>query len=461
MSDTLQPQIFDVNKLRQAFKKVHWIYYGQVVEVVGTIVEAILPNSPLGTLVEIENSEQRRLFAEVVGFRKNRVLLLSYDQLTGVSPGCRIHPIKLFTQIPVGEHLLGQVVDPFLEVISDKTLRKPSNPVYYPIDRDSPNPMERRRIDSVLNLGVRAIDGLLTFGFGQRIGIMAGSGVGKSVLMGMISKNSDADVNVIALIGERGREVREFIERDLGADGLKNSVVVAVTSDQSPLMRIRGVKVATTIAEYFSDQGKNVMLIVDSLTRVAMAQREIGNAVGEPPTTKGYTPSVFSLLPKILERAGPQTQGKGSISGIYTVLVDGDDFNDPVADAVRSILDGHINLSRELASKGHFPAIEVTTSSSRVMSDIVDSEHARLALKVKELISTYNENYDLVQIGAYQEGSNPLLDQAIYLMPFINQYLKQGVNEANAFEDTKKKLILALQGKPIHHLEPVHEAESA
>ncbi len=460
MPESSQPKSFDREKLRLAFKKVNWTYYGQVVEVVGTIIEAILPKSPLGTIVEIECGDQRRLYAEVVGFRQSKVLLLPYDQLTGVSPGCRIHPIRLFTQIPVGDHLLGHVVDPFLQPISASRSLKPKSFVYYPIDKDSPNPMDRHRIDAPLNLGIRAIDGLLTFGQGQRIGIMAGSGVGKSVLMGMISKNSDADVNVIALIGERGREVREFIERDLGPKGLKNSVIVAVTSDQSPLMRIRGVKVATTIAEYFSDQGKNVMLIVDSLTRVAMAQREIGNAVGEPPTTKGYTPSVFSLLPKILERAGPQTQGKGSISGIYTVLVDGDDFNDPVADAVRSILDGHINLSRDLAAKGHFPAIEITTSSSRVMSDIIDKEHGKLAMKVKELISTYNDNFDLVQIGAYQEGSNPLLDQAIYLMPFINQFLKQSTEETGSFEDTKAQLFTALQGKPIHHIEPINEAAS-
>ena len=255
----------------------------------------------------------------------------------------------------------------------------------------------------------------------------------KSVLMGMIAENSEADVNVIALIGERGREVREFIERDLGPEGLKNSVVVAVTSDQSPLMRVRGAKVATAIAEYFSDQGKNVMLIMDSLTRVAMAQREIGNAIGEPPTTKGYTPSVFSLLPKILERAGPQLEGRGSISGIYTVLVDGDDFNDPVADCVRSILDGHINLSRDLAAKGHFPAIEVDTSASRVMNDVVHSSHRQIAVRFKELISVHKENFDMIQMGVYTPGSNPTLDEAIALMLSIQSFLKQTREDQSSF----------------------------
>lgn len=436
------PRCFSEKELKQSFKRVNWSCYGRVTEVVGTIVEAILPNCPLGTIVKINATIDRVILAEVVGFKSGKVLLLPYEELQGVAPGCQIYPLKSFSHIEVNDNLLGQVLDAFMQPIGQNVAPKnPSSPTYtFPLDRKSPNPMERQRIASPLGLGVRAIDGLLTFGQGQRIGIMAGSGVGKSVLMGMVAENSDADVNVIALIGERGREVREFIERDLGPEGIKNSVVVAVTSDQSPLMRIRGAKVATSIAEYFSSQGKQVMLIMDSLTRVAMAQREIGNAIGEPPTTKGYTPSVFSLLPKILERAGPQAEGRGSISGIYTVLVDGDDFNDPVADCVRSILDGHINLSRDLAAKGHFPAIEIETSASRVMSDIASKKHLGLAKKIKELISVYNQNFDMVQMGVYTPGTNPILDEAIALMPAIDSYLRQDRDDRSRLSDVTVKM---------------------
>ncbi|SMF69508.1 FliI/YscN family ATPase [Pseudobacteriovorax antillogorgiicola] len=456
MSQPIHTKSFNSRELKSAFRKINWSYQGQVCEIVGTIVEAILPNSQLGTIVEISSQNGRSILAEVVGFRKDRVLLLPYTHLTGIAPGARIQPLKSFTHVPVGQHLLGQVLDAFMNPLTPEEEHPQNRQIsYYDIDKECPNPLERKRIEEPLGLGVRAIDGLLTFGQGQRIGIMAGSGVGKSVLMGMIAKDSDADVNVIALIGERGREVREFIERDLGPEGLKNSVVIAVTSDQSPLMRIRGAKVATSIAEYFSDQGKNVMLMIDSLTRVAMAQREIGNSIGEPPTTKGYTPSVFSLLPKLLERAGPQPAGAGSISGLYTVLVDGDDFNDPIADAVRSILDGHINLSRDLASKGHFPAIDIPTSASRVMTDVVSDHHLKLARKAKELIATYNENFDLVQIGAYQEGSNPKLDEALTLMPFINQYLKQSTQDHSDLPKAIDALARALSGQPIHQLEPI------
>ena len=457
MNQPISIKPFKKGELQQSFKNVRWTYYGQVSDIVGTIIEALLPNSALGSIVEIECGDNKRILAEVVGFRKSKVLLLPYSQISGVAPGCSIHPKKIFSHIPVGDHLLGHVVDAFLQPISEGGFETPENAMQYDIDREPPNPMSRNRIEKILGLGIRAIDGLLTFGQGQRIGIMAGSGVGKSVLIGMISQNSEADVNVIALIGERGREVREFIERDLGPEGLKNSVVVSVTSDQSPLMRIRGAKVATAIAEYFSDQGKNVMLILDSLTRVAMAQREIGNAIGEPPTTKGYTPSVFSLLPKLLERAGPQKKGMGTISGIYTVLVDGDDFNDPIADSVRSILDGHINLSRDLAAKGHFPAIEVETSASRVMNDITSQEHQSLARKVKELLSTYRENFDIVQMGVYQEGSNPLLDQAIQAMPFINQFLKQAKGDISQLKHILDQMNRAINCLPIFNVEPINE----
>ncbi|MBQ49772.1 MAG: hypothetical protein CMP10_20495 [Zetaproteobacteria bacterium] len=421
---------FSRDELRQSFRNVSWGYRGKVCDVVGTIVEAMLPNVNLGSIVELEIPNRKdQVIGEVVGFRKNRVLVLPYNHLSGVSQGCAIKELSSWNQIPAGDFLLGQVIDPFMNSLSKEKLKWDDSCHQVDLDTPPPNPLERQRISHSLSMGVRAIDGTLTFGQGQRIGIMAGSGVGKSVLMGMIAKNAAADINVIALIGERGREVREFIEKDLGEEGLKRSVIVTVTSDQSPLMRIRGAKVATSIAEYFSSQGKNVMLMMDSLTRIALAQREIGNAIGEPPTTKGYTPSVFSLLPKLLERSGPQIEGRGSISGLYTVLVDGDDFNDPIADATRSILDGHINLSRSMAAKGHFPAIDISTSSSRVMRDIVAPHHWDLALKLKGLLGIYQENIDLIQIGAYQSGTNPQLDEAIKLMPHINSFLKQDMNE--------------------------------
>ena len=322
----MSPKItkMDIGSLRSTFQKIPWVQHGRINKVVGTIVEASLPEAQLGTIVNIQIPDREdRIIAEVVGFRNEQAVLLPFTHLQGVYPGCLVSVIQSYTEIPVGDFLLGKVIDPFINSMTDEPIVIPSNAFMDKIDKEAPNPLHRQRIHEPLSLGVRSIDSLLTLGQGQRIGIMAGSGVGKSVLMGMMARNSSADVNVIGLIGERGREVREFIERDLGVEGLKKSVVVPITSDQSQLMRIRGAKVATTIAEYFSSMGKNVLLMIDSLTRVAMAQREVGNAVGEPPTTKGYTPSVFSLLPKILERSGPQEAGKGSISALYTVLVDG------------------------------------------------------------------------------------------------------------------------------------------
>lgn len=446
MTDILTKK-FDPSKMKKAFSNIRWTHYGRVCEIVGTMVEASLPNAKIGMIVEItdaDKSDKHTIIGEIVGFRKDRVLILPYGHLTGIAPGWAVHALKTHTHVPVGHHLLGHIFDPFLKPLGEAGPDNIETILSYPLDRQSPNPLARHRIKEPLSLGVKAIDTMLTFGQGQRIGIMAGSGVGKSVLMGMIAKHSDADVNVIALIGERGREVREFIERDLGPDGLRRSVVIAVTSDQSPLMRIRGVKVATAIAEYFSDHGKNVMLMVDSLTRVAMAQREIGNAVGEPPTTKGYTPSVFSLLPKLLERAGPQAQGNGSISGLYTVLIDGDDFNDPVADAVRSILDGHINLSRKLAAAGHFPAIDIATSASRVMHDIVSEDHLAVAQRAREIMGAYQENIDLIQIGAYQSGTNPLIDEAIRIYPHLQKFFKQGMNDHFNLESALEGLVKAL-----------------
>ena len=432
-------------ELRRKFSRVSWTPQGRVHDVVGTVIEAHIPSARLGAVVTVNvPGMPDGLPAEIVGFRGDKVLLLPYGQLTGISPGCLISGQRMLSQMRVGDHLLGRIIDPFGHPLDTGTVHVPEFAPHVPIEKAAPNPMERARIERPLSLGIRAIDGLLTFGEGQRLGIMAGSGVGKSVLMGMIAKQSAADINVIALIGERGREVREFIERDLGPEGLKRSIVIVVTGDQSPLMRIRGAKAATAVAEHFSSQGRRVLLMMDSLTRVAMAQREIGLAIGEPPTTKGYTPSVFRMLPQLLERAGPQAGGRGSISGLYTVLVDGDDFNDPIPDAVRSILDGHINLSRDLASKGHFPAIEVTTSASRVMFDIVSKEHWDAANRFRALLGIYRSNYDLYSTGAYQRGMNPDFDLALALMPALERYLKQDIDEVSNTDDAIHALVKVL-----------------
>lgn len=425
--------------LRRSMASMDWEPRGKVCDVVGTVVEAYLPGTQIGTIVAITAPVQGgQILAEVAGFRNDRALLIPYSSVTGISPGSAVSGMKVLSQIEVGEHLLGRVIDPMMQPLFGAKLIGGDHTEPALLEREAPNPMTRQRVDKTFSLGIRAMDGLLTFGEGQRIGIMAGSGVGKSVMMGMIAKASDADINVIGLIGERGREVREFIERDLGPEGLARSVVVVVTGDQSPLLKIRGAKVVTAIAEFFASRNKKVLLMMDSLTRVAMAQREIGLSVGEPPTTKGYPPSVFSLLPKLLERCGPQAVG--SISGLYTVLVDGDDFNEPIADATRGILDGHIVLSRTLAARNHFPAIEVTASTSRVMHDIVDKEHWQMAGHLKSLLGVYQENYDYVQIGSYQSGSNPLLDEAIRLMPAIERFLKQDRSELSDLEDAKRQL---------------------
>ena len=428
---------FSRGDLARSFSHINWDPRGKVCDVVGTVVEAFLPGAQLGTIVSIAiGGHQGEVLGEVVGFRGDRSLILPYNSLGGIAPGCSVAAIHRFDQVTVGNHLIGRVLDPMVQPLTG-TLGSldGAETAIVPLDRDAPNPMLRKRIDGQLTLGVRAMDSMLTFGEGQRIGIMAGSGVGKSVLMGMIARGSSADINVIGLIGERGREVREFLERDLGAEGLARSVVVVVTGDQSPLMRLRGARLTTAIAEHLAAKGKRVLLMMDSLTRVAMAQREIGLAVGEPPTTKGYPPSTFSLLPRLLERCGPMPEGSGSISGLYTVLVDGDDFNDPIPDAARSILDGHINLSRSLASKGHFPAIDIVTSASRVMFDIVSKDHWAVANKLRSLLGVYEENFDYIQIGTYQPGSNPNLDLAIQLMPQIERFLKQDIDELSTFDE--------------------------
>jgi flagellum-specific ATP synthase len=375
--------------------------------------------------------------AEVVGFKDKSVLMMPLTEVRGVALGARITLRRQVAAIKVGDDLLGRVVDGLGRTIDGKGEFEAIREV--PLYSDVRNPLERRPIRQPLAIGVRAINGALTVGRGQRVGIMAGSGVGKSVLLGMMARNTKADVNVIALIGERGREVREFIENDLGPEGLKRSVIVCVTSDQSPLIRMRGAFVATAIAEYFSSLGKQVLLMMDSVTRFSMAQREIGLSAGEPPASKGYTPSVFSTLPKLLERAG-SFENEGSITGLYTVLVEGDDMDDPIADAVRSIVDGHIVLSRSLAQKGHFPAIDVLQSASRVMRAVTTNDHARLAQKLRENLAVYKDAEDLINIGAYKPGSNPKIDRAIKLNDALVDFLRQRVEDPSDFNQGLRQL---------------------
>lgn len=408
--------------------------YGKVHRIVGLVVEGSCPRSSIGSLCEIIPLETGKpVPAEIVGYNNNRAQLMPLGELRGLSPGSRIRVLKEQATIKVGSGLLGRVIDGMEQPLDDgpQLHLEDESPLY----ELPPSPMQRKTISAPLDLGIRAINGMLTCGIGQRMGIMAGSGVGKSVMLGMMAKYAKADINVIALIGERGREVREFIERDLGHEGLKRSVIIAVTSDQSPLLRMRGAFVATAIAEYFSNSGKNVLLMMDSVTRFAMGLREIGLAIGEPPTTKGYTPSVFATLPKLLERAG-NFENKGSITGLYTVLVDGDDLTEPVADAVRSILDGHIVLSRDIAAKNHYPAIDIMMSTSRVMRDIASPRHVELAGKIRSVMAVYRESEDLINIGAYASGSNKKIDYAISRIDAINTFLTQGVNESSTLEET-------------------------
>lgn len=418
---------------------------GKVTNIVGLVVEGYCPESSVGTLCElIPNSGGPSILAEVVGFRDSKALIMPLGELRGLGPGSLINVRQSKATLRVGDALLGRVVDSMGEPIDDLPLSglNEEKPIYaLPL-----GPMKRKKISHPLDLGVKAINGLLTCGLGQRMGIMAGSGVGKSVLLGMMARHARADVNVIALIGERGREVREFIERDLGEEGLARSVVVVATSDQSPLERMRGAFVATTIAEHFCSEGKNVLLMMDSVTRFAMAMREVGLAIGEPPTTKGYTPSVFATLPKLLERAG-SFRDQGSITGLYTVLVEGDDMNEPVADSVRSILDGHIVLSRDLAARNHYPSIDVLASASRVMRDIVSSEHLSLAGKIREVLANYREAEDLINIGAYVAGSNPKIDYARSKIDPATEFLRQGMEQWFDLTSTIKSMEGIFSGK--------------
>ncbi|EKD34209.1 MAG: hypothetical protein ACD_75C02428G0002 [uncultured bacterium] len=412
--------------------------WGKVTRIVGLVIEGYCPHATIGSLCELSPmTGDQKIFAEIVGFKDSKALLMPLGELRGLGPGSLIRVIRTSATIAVGNNLLGRVVDA-MEVPQDG-LPAPILTEEKDIYTLPPGPMERQNISETLDLGIRAINGLTACGMGQRMGIMAGSGIGKSVMLGMMAKYAKADINVIALIGERGREVREFIERDLGADGLARSVIVVVTSDQSPLLRMRGAFVATAIAEYFCNQGKHVLLMMDSVTRFAMAMREIGLAIGEPPTTKGYTPSVFATLPKLLERAG-RFRDKGSITGLYTVLVDGDDMTEPVADSVRSILDGHIVLSRTLAARNHFPAIDILNSTSRVMRDIVSPRHLELAGKAREVLARYAEAEDLINIGAYVKGSNTKIDYAISKIDEINTFLRQNFSETTNLKQSVEQL---------------------
>ncbi|MCI8299696.1 MAG: flagellar protein export ATPase FliI [Lachnospiraceae bacterium] len=423
---------YHLDKYDQLADKNYYQHMGKVVKIVGLTIESVGPNAKLSDLcrIIIDKNKDVSIMAEVVGFRDKRLLLMPYESVEGLGVGCIVentgHPLS----VCVGSEMLGHTLDGLGRPtdVEALTLREE-----YPVDAAPPDPMAREIIDEVLPLGVKAVDGLITVGKGQRIGIFAGSGVGKSTLLGMFARNTRADINVIALIGERGREVREFIERDMGEEGMRRSVVVVATSDRPALLRRNAAKTATAIAEYFRDQGKDVLLMMDSLTRFSMAQREIGLASGEPPVTRGYPPSVYSEMPKLLERAG--NSDKGSITGLYTVLVDGDDFNEPITDTARSILDGHIMLDRKLAHKNHYPAIDVLQSISRVMSSIAGTEHKEAAGKLKNVLATYQEAEDLINIGAYKSGSNKNIDYAIEKIEEVNRFLLQETHDKFSFEE--------------------------
>lgn len=416
---------------------------GKVTQVIGLTVESEGPDASVGDVCLIyPYNSNKPLMAEVVGFRNNRVLLMPLGDLQSIGPGCEVVSTGKPLTVQVGSELLGKVLDGLGRPLDNSQL--PARMARYSTHNPPSNPLQRPRVLEPISVGIRAIDGLLTVGKGQRVGIFAGSGVGKSTLLGMIARNTSADINVIGLIGERGREVRDFIERDLGPEGLARSVVVVATSDQPALIRIKGAMIATSIAEYFRDRGLNVMLMMDSVTRYAMAQREVGLAIGEPPATRGYTPSVFANLPKLLERSG--TGPKGSITAFYTVLVDGDDMNEPIADAVRGILDGHIVLNRNLANKGHYPAIDILASVSRVMKEIVPAEHQEAAEFLNRMLSIYRDSEDLINIGAYKRGSNQEIDLALEYIQKINDFTRQKVDEKVTFEEVQKRLISEFGG---------------
>ena len=427
----------DFDMLNKKIREINTTYCeGIVKQIIGLTIEVQGIQAFVGELCTIYNLENNPINCEVVGFREDAVLLMPLGELRGIAPGCKVIPRKIPLEVKCSDELLGRVLDGLGNPLDGEEIL--SNECY-PLENQPPDPLKRKRIKEILPTGVRAIDGFLTCGDGLRIGIFAGSGVGKSTTLGMIAREAKADINVIALIGERGREVLEFIEKDLGPEGMKKSVVVCATSDKPALIRIKGALTATAIAEYFRDQGKRVILMMDSVTRFAMAQREVGLAIGEPPAQKGYTPSVFAMLPKLMERSG--TSDKGSITAFYTVLVDGDDFNEPIADAVRGILDGHIVLSRALAHKNHYPAIDILNSVSRLMSGIASKDHKEASSIARDLLATYKESEDLINLGAYVRGSNKKIDLAIDYHDALDKYLKQGVEEKSKFENSIESLI--------------------
>ncbi len=440
----MKKQAINFQKYNKVADKAFFRKLGKVVNVVGLTIESAGPDAKLGDLCRIfpeGEGEPAPILAEVVGFKDKKTLLMPYDAVDGIALGCVVENTGYPMMVQVSERLLGKTLNGMGIPVDEEAI----DGVSYPVEATPPDPMSRAIIDEVLPLGVKAVDGLITVGKGQRIGIFAGSGVGKSTLMGMFARNTKADINVIALIGERGREVREFIERDLGEEGMKRSVVVVATSDRPALERNKAAKTATAIAEYFRDQGKDVLLMMDSLTRFSMAQREIGLASGEPPVTRGYPPSVYSEMPKLLERAGRSS--KGSITGLYTVLVDGDDFNEPITDTARSILDGHIMLNRKLCHKNHYPAIDILQSISRCMSQIAEREHKQAAGKLKNVLATYNEAEDLINIGAYKSGSNPSIDYAISKIDVVNNFLRQDVDAKYTFEESVEMLQALFEDK--------------
>ena len=436
-----QPPHIDLARYRSLVNRLDTVRAnGLVTQVIGLVVESIGPAAQIGEICEIRSSGRfaQPIQAEVVGFKANRVLLMPLGEMTGIKPGSEVVATGQTQQATVGDALLGRILDGLGNPADGKGLPGGLGIRHLPINAAPPDALTRKRITEPIQLGIRAIDGVLTLGKGQRMGIFAGSGVGKSTILGMIARNTTADVNVICLVGERGREVREFIESDLGEEGLRRSVVIIATSDKSPLVRLKAPLIATTIAEYFRDKGKDVMLMMDSVTRLAMAQREVGLAVGEPPATRGYPPSVFALLPRLLERSG--TSDKGTITALYTVLVEGDDENEPIADAVRGILDGHIWLSRDLAAKNHYPAIDVSRSVSRVMSQVTTPAQREAAGNLRETLAVYKEAEDLINIGAYAEGSSPRIDRARCLIDPIRAFLRQGVHEHATFDETAHAL---------------------
>ena len=436
MMDQMQ-HLPNFNRMRESLSMINPVKVtGRVIQVVGLTIEVVGLNCQIGEVCEIQTGERNSLRAEVIGFRNDRILLMPLGNMEGIQPESMVRPVSRVFKAPVGMSLLGRVLDGLGQPIDGP---EPLEDVTWSFtSRAAPHPLERQSITEPLVTGVRVIDGMLTCGKGQRLGIFAGSGVGKSTLMGAIARNSHSDISVIALIGERGREVREFLERDLGPEGLARSVVVVSTSDQPALVRLKAASVAMTIAEYFRDNGLDVTFLMDSVTRYAMAQREIGLSVGEPPASKGYPPSVFAMLPRLLERAG--CGDTGSITGFFTVLVEGDDFNEPICDAVRGILDGHIILSRALAARNHYPAIDVLSSVSRVMPALTTREHMGLAAMARKHLATYEKARDLVNIGAYVAGSDPEIDAALAVMSNLNGFLQQGKDEVSSFEDTLQML---------------------